>query len=270
MQNNTRPGVVWGRVDALEWGEYPEAGRSYLPHACMQCDDPACVASCPTGASYQREDGITLVDYERCICCGQCVVACPYGARHINNEDKYWFEQKTPAPYEAEGVQRMNVAEKCNFCAGKVDDGGLPACVATCPGKARFFGDIDDPESDIAKKAAKATRVAETGFYYLPVKGMDASLITPVLTGNMSSSPKQDAKGQKNAEKSQKAEGSDATPVIIAAGAIAVAAGAGVGIGVSRSKAAKRKAAAATAGDKGLGKSEGDKEDTKKKEGGDR
>jgi Fe-S-cluster-containing dehydrogenase component len=238
MQNNTRPGVVWGNVDAIEWGEYPDAGRSYLPHACMQCDAPACVAACPTGASYQRDDNVTLVEYDKCICCGQCVTACPYGARHLSQTSKYWFDSNTPAPYEAEGVQRVNVAEKCIFCAQLVDSGGQPACVTNCPGGARFFGDIDDPESSVAKKAATATRVDETGFYYLPVNGMDPGLITPfVTTGGQVVNPK--------TVTAKKAEG-NATPIIVGASVIAAAA-VGAGVGVTATKSANRKAAAEAA-----------------------
>jgi molybdopterin-containing oxidoreductase family iron-sulfur binding subunit len=198
----------------------------------MQCDSPACVAACPTGASYKQDDGVTLVDYDACICCGQCVAACPYGARHINNQSKYWFEQNTPAPYEAEGVQRSNVAEKCIFCANLVAEGGTPACVATCPGKARVFGDIEDLESDIAKKAANAIRIDETGCYYIPVKGMSDELIAPVVTSG-SALPIAKKVEAKKAE-------ANPTPLIVGGAVVAAAAvGAAVGVGVSKAKANK-------------------------------
>lgn len=141
----------------------------------MQCDNPPCVDVCPTGASAQMEDGVTLVDYEACIGCGACVSACPYGARAINDVEGFMFGAEEPAPYEAYGVQRSGVAEKCTFCVERREDGKKPACVVNCPGRARYFGDIDDPESDVAKFLAEhpeAVRIDETAFYYVPVEGM--------------------------------------------------------------------------------------------------
>ncbi|MDR2492533.1 MAG: 4Fe-4S dicluster domain-containing protein [Coriobacteriales bacterium] len=186
MQNNTRPDVRWNALDACEWGDYPEARRCYLPHACMQCDQPPCVAACPTGASHTTAEGVTLVDYEKCICCRQCVNACPYGARQVNTGGGNYFGAATPAPYEAYGTQRENVVEKCTFCHELTAAGGEPACVANCPGRARFFGDLEDPASTIAQKvAAGATRVDKTGFYYsapadIP-RTMIASKVSPTL-----------------------------------------------------------------------------------------
>ena len=82
MQNNQRPGVSWNNLDVYEWGtQAGESGRAYVPNACVQCEKPACVDACPTGASVRRDDGITVIDYEKCIACGLCLAACPYGAR---------------------------------------------------------------------------------------------------------------------------------------------------------------------------------------------
>jgi Fe-S-cluster-containing dehydrogenase component len=177
MQNNTAPSVKWNTLDRCEWGEHPSAGRCYLPHACMHCDAPACVAVCPTGASYKADDGVTLVDYAECICCGSCVNACPYGARHINNDASHYFDAEKPAPYEAFGVQRSGVVEKCIFCHGRLEAGEMPACVSNCPGKARYFGDAEAPEGDFAKKLASATQVDQTGFYYVHPAGMPQDMV---------------------------------------------------------------------------------------------
>jgi Fe-S-cluster-containing dehydrogenase component len=103
----------------------------------MHCDDAACVTVCPTGASYKREeDGIVLVDQSKCMGCNLCAWACPYGARELD---------------EAQGVMK-----KCTLCVDRIYDEELPeaqrqpACVLTCPAHARFFGDFDDPESEVS------------------------------------------------------------------------------------------------------------------------
>jgi molybdopterin-containing oxidoreductase family iron-sulfur binding subunit len=176
MQNNQRPGISWNKLDSCEWGEEVGAsGRAYIPHACMQCDNPACVSVCPVGATARGDDGVTLIDYDVCIGCGACVAACPYGARTINDVEEYMFGASEPSPYEAYGTQRSNVAEKCTFCVERRAEGKLPACVVNCPGGARHFGDLDDEESDIAvylSEHPEAVRIDETSLYYIPVDGM--------------------------------------------------------------------------------------------------
>ena len=147
MQNNVPMGMAWNRVltegaDAVDaaTGTYPNVTRSYLPLACQHCDNPECVSVCPTGASYKRDDGVVLVDHSKCIGCQYCVMACPYGVRaYDTSKDK-------------------GVIEKCTMCAHLIDKGEKPACVKHCPGQARKFGDLDDPESDVSKlRAAKKT-----------------------------------------------------------------------------------------------------------------
>ena len=162
-------GIAWGRVDAQEWGTWPESGRAYLPHACMHCQDAPCVAACPTGASIQHEDGIVTVDYEQCIACGSCAMACPYDARRQNNVEEYYFGATEPAPYEGYAEARANVFEKCIFCADQVDAGQDPWCVQGCFCGARIFGDLDDPESDISAYIEKtgATNIEGTSMYYV-------------------------------------------------------------------------------------------------------
>lgn len=176
MQNNQAPGVSWNELDVCEWGrKIGESGRAFIPHACMHCENPACVEVCPTGASIKREGGIVVVDYELCIACGMCLSACPYGARKLNESETYLFGESEPAPYEAYGVQRSNVAEKCIFCEGRLAEDKDPACVVNCPGRARYFGDLEDPESPVSQFLSahpEAVRVDESAFYYLPVNGM--------------------------------------------------------------------------------------------------
>ena len=106
LQNNQSPGVSWVKLDTVEWGEEAgEAGRAYLPHACMHCDNPECVAVCPTGASQKLDDGVVVVEYDACIACGYCMSACPYGARVLNEGKGNYFGEYAQAPYEAYGTQ---------------------------------------------------------------------------------------------------------------------------------------------------------------------
>ncbi|WP_019170076.1 sulfate reduction electron transfer complex DsrMKJOP subunit DsrO [Pseudaminobacter salicylatoxidans] len=106
-----------------------------LPRLCNHCDNPPCVPVCPVQATFQREDGIVLVDNERCVGCGYCVQACPYDARFINHDTQ--------------------TADKCTFCEHRLEAGLLPACVESCVGGARVIGDINDPGSEISTLLAE-------------------------------------------------------------------------------------------------------------------
>lgn len=106
-----------------------------LPRLCNHCDNPPCVKVCPVQATFQREDGIVMVDNERCVACAYCVQACPYDARFINEETL--------------------TADKCTFCAHRLEKGLLPACVETCVGGARVIGDLNDPSSEIVRLMAE-------------------------------------------------------------------------------------------------------------------
>lgn len=118
-------------VTETEIGEFPDVRKAFLPQLCNHCDEPACVPVCPTGATFKREDGIVVVDNDVCWGCGYCISACPYDKRYFN--------------------KRTQTADKCNFCAQRVDKGLLPACVETCIGGARVFGDINDKNSEVYK-----------------------------------------------------------------------------------------------------------------------
>ena len=133
-ENYTRPGVFWNMVLDEEVGDYPLVRRHFIPRICMHCQNPPCVDICPTGASYQREDGIVLVDYDKCVGCGYCVVACPYRARYLDTEDVGYFSTEL-APNEEIGYQqhKLGVAEKCTLCVHRVENGQQPACVQACP-----------------------------------------------------------------------------------------------------------------------------------------
>lgn len=233
MENNQKPGISWNEIDCCEWGsKVGESGRAYIPHACMQCENPPCTSVCPTGATYQREDGITVIDYESCIACGACLTACPYDARVMNDVADYAFGEKTPAPYEEYGVQREFVAEKCIFCEGRLADDKLPACVVNCPGRARYFGDLDDAESAISQYMAnnESTRIDESSFYYTEVSGMPSEALPFAAS--------QDASKEEAEEPESKEEAGGIDPVVIGVGAAAaaVAVGAGVTVAVKKNK----------------------------------
>jgi phenylacetyl-CoA:acceptor oxidoreductase 27-kDa subunit len=168
--NDTPPGVQWRRVLDVEVGEYPDVRRSFVPVGCMHCDDPPCMHVCPTTATRKRADGIVTIDYDLCIGCAYCAVACPYQARYKSDADE----------------KRAGVATKCTFCVERIDTGlarGLkpgvdpeatPACANACIAGALHFGNLADPQSNVASLLAENQhfRMHEElgtgpGFYYL-------------------------------------------------------------------------------------------------------
>lgn len=127
----------------------PVKGRWYMPVQCSHCDNPSCVKVCPTGATYKDEtDGLVLMDYDRCVGCRFCVVACPYSARRFNWQ-KPELEPDLVNPLVP--ARTVGVVEKCTFCVHRVRDGKLPACVIACPVGARHFGRRDDADSEISR-----------------------------------------------------------------------------------------------------------------------
>jgi len=112
------------------------AGIYLLPRLCNHCDNPPCVPVCPVGATFKRDDGIVVVDGGRCVGCAYCVQACPYDARFINHD--------------------TGEADKCTFCAHRVEAGLLPACVETCVGGARIFGDLNAPKGELRRRLEEA------------------------------------------------------------------------------------------------------------------
>ena len=157
MQNGVAKDMRWNRVltegggvadDAQ--GQYPNLTRTYLPLACQHCENPACLKACPTGATYKDEVGRVEIDYDKCIGCRMCMAACPYNARTFN-----WNEpvRATGAAYgDARVPERSRgVMEKCTLCKERTDEGEVPMCVHCCPGDARIFGDLDDPDSAVSR-----------------------------------------------------------------------------------------------------------------------
>ena len=115
-----------------------------LPMMCQHCESPPCVDVCPTGASFKRVDGIVLVDKHRCIGCRYCMMACPYKARSFVHEP---LQDQNPDVPRGKGT-----VESCTMCVHRIDQGGQPACAEACANKVILFGDLNDPNSEIAKK----------------------------------------------------------------------------------------------------------------------
>ena len=157
MQNNVPMGMLWNRVltegcDIVDGavGQYPNVSRAYLPVACQHCENPACLRVCPTGATYKDEKGRVEIAYDKCIGCRTCMAACPYNARVFN-----WNEPRRDPDFNYGDkdvpVRGKGVVEKCTLCKERTDRGDEPMCVKCCPVKARTFGDLDDPNSEISK-----------------------------------------------------------------------------------------------------------------------
>ncbi|MEF8894530.1 4Fe-4S dicluster domain-containing protein [Halodesulfurarchaeum sp.] len=163
-ENRTPPGVTYNVVMEHEHGEFPNTTRTNVPRPCMQCETPSCVQVCPVSATYKMENGIVNIDYDRCIGCRYCMIACPYGARYLDFGDDYEDEvmsagEITSPEYgvdrgsREDGKSPQANARKCTFCYHRLGRGEEPACVETCIGDARNFGDLDDPDSDVAQMA---------------------------------------------------------------------------------------------------------------------
>ena len=131
IENNVPLGVFRTWVEKHEGGKYPNVKVIMAPKLCNQCENPPCVSVCPVNATFKREDGLSLIDYEVCIGCGYCIQACPYAIRYFD-----------PV---------RNTADKCTFCVQRIEQGLKPACVETCVGGARIFGDINDPNSEVSR-----------------------------------------------------------------------------------------------------------------------
>ncbi len=185
--NGTPPGVQWRRVLDIEAGEYPDVSRVFVPSGCQHCDRPPCMEVCPTTATGKRADGLVTIDYDLCIGCSYCIMACPYEARSKVDEAQFAFgDEGTAAERKRFDPQRIGVATKCTFCIDRIDAGiakGLvpgrdpeatPVCVQGCISGAMAFGDIDDPQSNVSRLLAENQwfRMHESegtgpGFYYL-------------------------------------------------------------------------------------------------------
>ncbi len=186
-RNDVSPDISWNRV--VPAGEV-NGKPIFISRPCMQCQNAPCVEVCPVGASYYRADGIVMMDYDRCIGCRYCEIACPYGARAFNWEEFTGPNPAVPTWGQPEVPRRpRGVPEKCSFCYQRIDRGlamGLtpgvdeeatPACVVACPIGARVFGNLKDPESHVSQllREHPSYRLREDlgtspRVYYLPAR----------------------------------------------------------------------------------------------------
>jgi tetrathionate reductase subunit B len=130
-QNNLAEKEAYNHLEEREYGAFPNYTREFLPVQCQHCDNPPCVKVCPTRASHKRKDGVVLVDKDKCIGCKYCLASCPYNARYVN--------------------PLIPIVQKCYFCHHRVYAGLEPACVEVCPGKARVFGDLNNPDAEVTR-----------------------------------------------------------------------------------------------------------------------
>jgi molybdopterin-containing oxidoreductase family iron-sulfur binding subunit len=179
VENNTTQASFWMYVFRFEAGEFPNSRVWFMPRPCMHCDNAPCVKACPVGARYKRNDGLTATDFDRCIGCRYCEVACPYGVNYFNwkkPEKNYYMDWNDPeiiplmdgnkVPYAnpdlqmaygseqrrtAGGGHLKGVMEKCSLCVHRLEQGLEPACVNVCPTRTIKFGDFDDPNSEVSR-----------------------------------------------------------------------------------------------------------------------
>ena len=163
-ENEVPVGVTRTYVKSVDVGAFPQARRAFQVTRCNQCEDAPCVAACPTGAMYRRDDGIVDFDKRICIGCKACMAACPYDAIFINPED--------------------HSAEKCNLCAHRLDVGLEPACVTVCPTEAIIVGDLGDPASTVSRvinrepvQVRRPEKETRPGVFY---KGAHAATLDPL------------------------------------------------------------------------------------------
>jgi Fe-S-cluster-containing dehydrogenase component len=215
MENTRLPGENWQDVLFYTEGKYPSVKLTWFPRPCMHCEEPSCMHVCPTRATYKTEDGVVLIDWNKCIGCKYCMIACPYGVRfYIDTKPVVTPDIRTAFPGDGRhhwnppyrlpegledwtkgvGIQPSGVVSKCTFCYHKISKAPkgtpdldedvpalkefVPACVRSCPPKARYFGDLDNPNSQVSRLIAQKRGVRlldHTGnkpqVYYLTGEG---------------------------------------------------------------------------------------------------
>lgn len=156
VENDIPLGVSWNKVlEVGPTGTFPDIELYWLPMMCQQCEDAPCIDVCPTGASYRNEDNVVLIDKGKCIGCQYCLMACPYDARMLNPKE--------------------GVMEKCTLCNHLTSVGKLPSCVHHCCSEARYFGDLDDPNSAPSKALAAAAEADPDSIHKLTSVGNNPS-----------------------------------------------------------------------------------------------
>ncbi len=180
--NNNLPNNMWWNRVLTDGGDYPDTAKgtypqvsmAHYPVGCQHCANPACAKVCPVGATWRDEKtGIVVQDVDKCIGCRMCMGACPYSARTFNWEEPAYAVDFPLGDFDAP-KHVAGAVEKCTFCANRLARGEEPACMEHCPGRARYWGDLDDPGSDVSRAIAGRPTVrlledkgTEPSVYYL-------------------------------------------------------------------------------------------------------
>jgi len=177
-ENNVPDGIFWANKISKTEGTFPNVRYDYMPTLCNHCDKAPCVKVCPTSAMHKTEGGITMHNPDKCIGCRYCMTACPYNVISFNDRkahsrwrsEKAVIEDGTASPAELNekvggkvipyynpdrdgngyaGIRPMGIVEKCTLCNHLINKGEEPRCVQSCHSKARIFGDLNDPDSNV-------------------------------------------------------------------------------------------------------------------------
>lgn len=198
-ENNVRDGHFWCNYTTTLVGDFPDVRYTFMPTFCNHCANAPCIPVCPVEphkAIFKNDDGLTLMDSDRCIGCQRCQNACPYGVIYFNQDDPHPFWRTEHAreltesvgarhmPYynpnrattwNGTGVRRRGVVEKCSFCDHRLEVGKRPFCADRCPAQAIHFGDFEDSESSVSRllreypnaRRLKVETGAEPQVYYI-------------------------------------------------------------------------------------------------------
>ncbi len=168
----------WLKVFKMQ--DNPQSSPYWMPKPCLHCDHPPCVKVCPVDATYKRDDGIVLIDNERCIGCRFCMAACPYSSRTFN-----WDEPQLPSEAmgltyspETSAPRKKGTVEKCDFCPDMLRQGKLPHCVSACPNGVFYFGDANE---DVVTNGDETVRFSQllkdkAGYRYMEGLGTEPSV----------------------------------------------------------------------------------------------
>ncbi|HEX6332627.1 MAG TPA: 4Fe-4S dicluster domain-containing protein [Flavisolibacter sp.] len=180
--HHVHPGQNWIKIHPMKDAEH--AASYWQPTTCMHCDEPPCVKVCPVDATFKRQDGIVLIDSNRCVGCRFCMAACPYSTRVFNWEEPQMPKEVASLHYSCETSvpQKIGTVGKCDFCPDMVRKGELPHCVTACPNGVFYFGDLNEDSvtngtetyrfSDLLRDKAGYRLMEDLGtkprVYYLP------------------------------------------------------------------------------------------------------
>ncbi len=160
--------INWIHIERYWEGQYPNIKARFLPVLCQHCDAAPCEGVCPVYATHHTPEGLSAMIYNRCVGTRFCANNCPYTVRFFNFFQPAWDAPLDRALNPEVSVRPNGVMEKCTFCVQRIEQAKLnakmenrelkdgevkPACVQACPTRAMYFGDLDNPESEVSRKA---------------------------------------------------------------------------------------------------------------------